>query len=88
MHLVPHVIMVHLLPSLTPAPPNPSLDLNLNMNLNPETTVHDDMYNVKYYNPGDLCEPVLFEPTRQISHAMFKITSFVHLDHNLSHLSH
>ena len=35
------------LPTSTPAPFNSLLNLNLNMNLNPETKVHDDMYNVK-----------------------------------------
>ena len=49
------------------------------MNLNPETTVHDDMYTLKYRQPDNLYETVLFEPLKQIrvSHAMFKVTSFV-----------
>ena len=34
------------------------------MNLNPETTVHDYMYNVKYRLPNTLYEPVLFKPLK------------------------
>ena len=34
--------------SSTLAPSNLLFDLNLNINLNPETSVHDDMHNVKY----------------------------------------
>ena len=45
--------------SSTPAPPNTLLDLNLNMNLNPETAMHDDMYNIKYRQTDTLYEPVL-----------------------------
>ena len=54
--------------------PNVLLDSNLNMNLNPETTVHDDMYNVKYRKPDTLYEPILFQPLKKIrvSSAMFK----------------
>ena len=39
------------LSSPTPASSNSLLDLNLNMNLNTETTLNDDMYNVKYRQP-------------------------------------
>ena len=52
----------------TPAPINPLLDLNLNMDLNPEAMVHDNIYNVKYRQ--------LLKQIR-VSHAMFKMTSFI-----------
>ena len=41
--------------------------------------VHDNMYNVKYRQIGTLCEPVLFEPLKQIrvSHAIFEMPSFI-----------
>ena len=62
-----------------PAPPNSLLDLSLNIHSNPETTVHDDMYNAKYRQPDHLYEPVLFEPLNQfrVSHTMFKVMSYV-----------
>ena len=41
-------IMTDQLYNSTPVPSNLLLDLNLKMNFNPETMVHDDMYNVKY----------------------------------------
>ena len=63
--LIFQFVMADPLSSSTPAPPNPLLDLNLNMNLNPETMVHDDMYNVKYRHIDTLYEPVLFEPLKQ-----------------------
>ena len=45
--------------------------LNVNMNLNPETTVHDDMYNVKYGQLDTLYEPVLFESlSKLVSHTV------------------
>ena len=71
------------LSSSTPAPSNSILDLNLNMNLNPETKVHDDMYNGKYREPDTLYETVLFETLKQfrVSCAKFKVTSFIDLDH-------
>ena len=47
-HLISHVIMTVMCPNSTCAPSNSHLDLKLNLSLNPETTVHDDMYNVKY----------------------------------------
>ena len=52
--------------SSTPAASNPLLDLNLKMNINPESTVHDDMYNVKYRQTDTLYEPVLFEPLSKL----------------------
>ena len=49
------------------------------MNFNPETMEHYGIYNVKYTQPNTLYEPVLLKPLKQIivSHAMFKVTSFV-----------
>ena len=48
------------------------------MNFNTETTVHDNMDSVKYKQHDTLYEPVLFATLKQIqvSHAMFKVTSF------------
>ena len=46
--------------SYTPAQLNLLLDLNLNMNLNLETTVHDDIYNVKYRQTDALYECLIF----------------------------
>ena len=66
MHFVSHITMADPLPNLTFALPNSSLDVKLNMNLNPEATVHDDMYKVKYQHPDDLHEPVLCKPIRQM----------------------
>ena len=43
-----------------PAPSNPTLDLYLNMNLNPETMVHNVIYNVENRHTNTLYEPVLF----------------------------
>ena len=65
------------------APSNLLLDLNLTTNLNLETTVHDDTNNVKFSHPDTLYELVIFEPLKQIivSHAMFKVTSVLTLDH-------
>ena len=62
----------------TPAPPNPLLDLNLDMNLNPESTVHEDIKNVKYRQKDTLYEPV-FKPLKQIrvSCTLFKVTGFI-----------
>ena len=79
MHTISHVIVTDSLPNSTSLPSNPLLDLNLNMNLNPETTVHDNMYNVKYPNFDNLHEPVLFKPIRQVmvSPAMCTVTSFI-----------
>ena len=59
--LVYQTAMTDLLSSSTLAPSNSHLDLNLNMNLNPATTVHDDIYNVKYKQPGTFYDPTLFE---------------------------
>ena len=66
--------------SSTPPAPNLLLDLNLNMNLNPKTTVHDDMYNVKYRQTETLYKPLLFEPLKQlrVSHVMFKVTNVIY----------
>ena len=49
------------------------------MHLNPETMVHDYMYDIRYRVPDTLNEPILFEFLRwiQVSCAMFKMTSFV-----------
>ena len=47
MHLVSQTAMTDLLSNPTPAMSKLLLELNLNMNLNPETTVHDERYNVK-----------------------------------------
>ena len=73
-------IMTDPLSSPTPAPLHSLLvlNLNLNLNLNPKTTVHDDMNSMKYRQPNTLYELVLFIPLQHIvSHAMFKVTSFV-----------
>ena len=77
--LVSHVTMNHPLTNATSAALNPLLDLNLNMNLNPEITVHDDMYSVKYSQPDTLYDAMLFEPLKRIrvSHDMFKATSLL-----------
>ena len=49
------------------------------MNINPETMVHDGMYNVKCKQQDNLYKPVMFESLMQIrdSHAMFEVLSFV-----------
>ena len=47
MHLIFQTVVIGPLYSPKHAPTNLLLDLNLNMNPNPETTMHDDMYNVK-----------------------------------------
>ena len=47
-HPVSHIAIGDPLFNSTPVPSNLLLDLNLNVNLNPETTVHDDINNVKY----------------------------------------
>ena len=59
------------------------------MNLNPETTVHDDMYNVKYRQHDTVYQPMFFEPLKQtkVSHSMFKVTSFVDFGPYLKSLS-
>ena len=77
--LVPSFTMTDSVPSSAPAPLDLLLALNLNINLNAETSVHDDMYNVKYQRPDTLHELVLFAPIKQIRvhHPMFKVTSFV-----------
>ena len=51
------------------------------MNLNPETQVHDDMFDIKYRPLDTLHKTMLFEPIRQkiVSHAMFQVTRFVDL---------
>ena len=69
--------------SSTPLPPNPLLDFNLNTYLNPETTVHNYMYNVEYRQPGTLYKPVSLEPLMQIrvSHALFEVTNVVDFGH-------
>ena len=51
-------------------------DLNLNRNLNPETMLHDDMYNVKNRQTDILYELVLFEQIR-VSFTFFRVTSFI-----------
>ena len=53
--------MTYPLPHSTLAAFDSLLDLNLNMNLNPEMTVHDNVYNVKYGQPDTLHKLVLFE---------------------------
>ena len=69
-------VMTDSLYSSTPALSYLLLDLNLNMNLNPETMVHNDMYNVKYRQTDTLYEPVLLKQIR-VSCAVFKVTSSV-----------
>ena len=64
--LVFQSVMTDPLSSSTPVPPNLLLDLSLNMNLNPKTTVDDNICNIKYRQPDNLYEPVLFEPLKQI----------------------
>ena len=50
------------------------------MNFNPETKVHDDMYDIKYRQTDTLYETVLFKSLKHIrvSCAMFKVTSFIY----------
>ena len=47
-------LMTDPLSSTTPVPSNSLVDLNINMNLSPETTLHDDIYNVKHRQPDTL----------------------------------
>ena len=82
-YLVSHTAITDPLSIYTPVPSNSHLDLSLNMNLNPETTRHDDMYNVKFRQPDILYESVLFKAFHGVCYAMFKVISFVD---NMSYL--
>ena len=89
MHPVIQTAMTDPLSSPQPAPSNSLLDLNLTMNLNPEDTVHNDMYNVKYRQPDTLYGPILFKQLKQIkvSCTMFEVTSFIDCGPNLKSFS-
>ena len=54
MYLISHFTMPDPLPNSIHVQPNPLLDLNFKITLNPETSVHDDMYNVAYQLPDTL----------------------------------
>ena len=78
-HLVFHITTADPLHNMTPATSSPFLHLNLNIKLNPKTTMHGDVYNLKYGHPDTLHELVLFEQIRKtmLGHAMFKVMCFV-----------